>query len=97
MSNICIYLPSIFYLGYSAHLYTKNKSNKILYINIGVAIIIQGLILSTYSTYLKKNKINNEQLKKSCILSRRGKNKRVRFNPEVKIKLIENRYGKKNY
>lgn len=95
-NNICIYLPTFAYLGYSTHLYTKNKSKKTLYINIGVAIIIQGMILSIYSQYLNKNKpkLNIEILRKSCILSKRGRNKKVRFNPEIKVRFIENRYEK---
>lgn len=94
--NYFLYIPFILYLAYSSYLYTKNKSRKNLFTNIWVAVIIQCMIMSIYSTYREKKKkkrnINNEYIK-SCILDKTKKNKKnVRFNSNVKIRFIENRF-----
>lgn len=89
-----LYVPFLLYLGYSIHKYTKNKSKTDLITNIGVAFIIQGVILCVHENHINKLKTNGYLNKKSCILdkSKPREKKKVRFDPEVSIRLIKNRY-----
>jgi len=85
-----LYTPLILYIGYSIHKYTKDKSKSNLLINIGVAGIIQGMTLVIYGTYEYHIKKNNVNL--SCIKKNQNQNdKKVRFHPDVSIRIIENR------
>ena len=95
-NNLCIYLPFILYLGYSIYSYTKDKSKKTLYINVGVGAVIQGLVLSIYSTHLNKKRIHSIYNKKSCLLNKnKSKQKKsVRFDNEVRIRYIPHRSQK---